>query len=120
MDLVKALLGNGSVNTPAARMRNKIVPSDRQCNSNTSLQQFWQQKKVFPMYSVPSLYNKNVFAAEIRIVQKSTESRTAKTGIRELDRVLENRKSKVTEDFIVIWSDSSCVQFRCQETESMS
>jgi hypothetical protein len=54
------------------------------------------------MCSVPSLYNSNVFAAEIRLVQQSTGSRTTETGIRELGRVLENRKSKVTANFIVI------------------
>jgi hypothetical protein len=49
-----------------------------------------------------------VFAAEIRVVQRSTKSRTAETGIGELGRFLENGQSKVIEEemtrlhFIVI------------------
>jgi hypothetical protein len=40
----------------------------------------------------------NVFVAEIRLVQRSTISRTMETGIGELGRVLENQQSKVNEE----------------------
>jgi hypothetical protein len=38
----------------------------RQLSGNTPLQQFWQQKDVFSMWSVPRLYNESVFAAKMR------------------------------------------------------
>jgi hypothetical protein len=52
------------------------------------------------MWSDPSLYNetRRWEAAEYRLVQKSTESRTTETGFGELGQVLENRQFKVTEE----------------------
>jgi hypothetical protein len=44
------------------------VPSARQRSCNTPRQQSWQQKDVFPMWSVPRLYNKSVFAAERTVI----------------------------------------------------
>jgi hypothetical protein len=39
-----------------------------------------------------------MFAAEIGLVHRISESRTAENGIGELGGVLENRQSKVTEE----------------------
>jgi hypothetical protein len=49
---------------------------------------------------VPRLYNDSVFVADIRLVQRSTESRTHETGdkIGKLSRVLEGRHSKTIEE----------------------
>jgi hypothetical protein len=60
---------------------------------------------------------------ECRLVQMGTRSRSTRQGI-ELENCIEfwrigiarRLKKKWQEDFIAIWSDSFCIEIRCQET----
>jgi hypothetical protein len=54
------------------------------------------------IWSVARVFNEKVFPAEVRLVQRSTESRTTETGIGELGRFLENGQSKVIEEEMTI------------------
>jgi hypothetical protein len=123
INLLKALLGNGSVNTFQNAKKRAVFSVDEynrsMLGSTTILATergvFYvigatQQKyflrgprhatiEMYSMWSVPLLHNEGVYAASMRLgerlVQRSTEARITETGMGELGRVLENRRSKV-------------------------
>jgi hypothetical protein len=137
-DLLKALLGNGSVNTfqhtRNATIRWKCLLCVREWTVAMQRVQ-WRHTTVSSGHvtcflwcvSVPrlnkesSLKGQTSNEAEISWVQISTESRTAETRELELENWVDIprwSKKKCQEDFIVIWSDSFCFETRCQETTS--
>jgi hypothetical protein len=132
-DLLKALLGNGLVNSfqhtcnPTVEEVFSVRSALR--NSRRAVFSVWSAPRssriaVFSAWSVPRLYNGNLFVALM-----GTESRSKGMGIQrsrdwigEQGRVLESRSprslKKKWQDFIVIWSDSSCVEIRYRDMTS--
>jgi hypothetical protein len=134
MDLLKALLGNVSVNMFQHATMGAMFSMDECYSSLLSSTTIMATEEVFSMRSAPHnsrravlsawsmlcLYNWSLFVALM-----STQSRIIK-----LEMGLENQvkfwrvstprwlKKKWQEDFIVIWSDSSCVEICYQAVTS--
>jgi hypothetical protein len=115
-DLLKALLGKGSVNMPATHVVN---------NSTVEMFSMWSALRnsrgaVFSAWSVPRLYNESLARRlDEKIGIGRTEWRTMETGELELENwvgIPRWLKKKWQAYFIMIWNDSSCIEIRCQDT----